>query len=189
MADLLLDRARSRVGDTLRGKWCLDELIGVGGSAAVYAATHRNGSRAALKMMHTELSADPLLRQRFLHEGYVANSVGHDGAVKIIDDDVAPRGRSQADASGQPAIAGRHVRGLAAAWSVRKRHAGQGGEDVAAGERAQPSFTRPDCLASSDGGDPAPGVSPAVRHRYGDGQKALEDGLSLSVALAVASVR
>jgi serine/threonine-protein kinase len=60
--------------------------------AAVYAATHRNGSRAAVKLLHAELSINPQVRTRFLREGYVANTVGHDGAVKVIDDDVAEDG-------------------------------------------------------------------------------------------------
>src|SRR4051794_22410680 len=33
---------RARVGQTLRGKWHLDGLLGSGGMASVYAATHRN---------------------------------------------------------------------------------------------------------------------------------------------------
>jgi hypothetical protein len=43
------DAAYTRVGSTLRGKWRLDAMLGVGGVAAVYAATHRNGQRAALR--------------------------------------------------------------------------------------------------------------------------------------------
>ncbi|HEV3189304.1 MAG TPA: protein kinase [Polyangiaceae bacterium] len=90
--DPLVLRARGRVGSTLRGKWRLDALLGIGGMAAVYAATHRNGSRAAVKLLHTEWSVNPQTRSRFLREGYVANAVGHDGAVKVIDDDVAEDG-------------------------------------------------------------------------------------------------
>src|SRR5262245_10049064 len=81
--------ARARVGRTIQKKWRLDALLGAGGMAAVYAATHRNGSRAALKIMHRELSADATLRERFLREGYVANKVDHRGRVAILDDDVS----------------------------------------------------------------------------------------------------
>ena len=80
--------ARARVGQTLQKKWRLEALLGTGGMAAVYAATHRNGSRAALKIMHRELSSDPTIRERFLREGYVANQVDHPGRVAILDDDV-----------------------------------------------------------------------------------------------------
>lgn len=90
--DSLTLRARGRVGSTLRGKWRLDQLLGVGGMAAVYAATHRNTSRVAVKLLHLEVSANPEIRSRFLREGYAANSVGHPGAVQVIDDDVAEDG-------------------------------------------------------------------------------------------------
>ncbi len=82
------DAAASRVGSTLRGKWRLDALLGVGGVAAVYAATHRNGQRAALKVMHPELARDRGIVERFLREAYVANKVGHPACVRVMDDDV-----------------------------------------------------------------------------------------------------
>ena len=81
-------RARARVGLTIKNKWRLDALLGVGGMASVYAATHRNGSRAALKILHTEFARDPGIRERFLREGYVANRIAHPGRVAIQDDDV-----------------------------------------------------------------------------------------------------
>ncbi len=87
-----LVRAESRVGIVLRDKWHLDVLLGFGGMAAVYAATHRNGSRAAVKVLHPEFSADEVLRQRFLWEGYAANSVGHPGVVRVLDDDASEDG-------------------------------------------------------------------------------------------------
>src|SRR5438876_5532442 len=60
--------------------------------ATVYAATHRNGNRVALKMLHAEMSRDPALCKRFLREARVANAVNHPGAVRILDDDVAEDG-------------------------------------------------------------------------------------------------
>jgi serine/threonine-protein kinase len=90
--DPLLAGAQARIGTTLRDKWRLDVLLGIGGAAAVYAATHRNGSRAAVKILHSEMSTSDFVRDRFLWEGYVANLVGHEGAVRVIDDDVADDG-------------------------------------------------------------------------------------------------
>src|SRR5687768_6975555 len=86
--DELLAGARARVGRVLKDKWHLDKLLGLGGMAAVYEATHRNRSRVAVKMLHPSLSLDREVRQRFLREGYVANSVEHDGVVRVLDDDV-----------------------------------------------------------------------------------------------------
>ena len=85
-------RAEARIGSVIKDKWTLDRLIGVGGMAAVYAATHRNKKRAAVKMLHAELSLDPVMRERFLREGYAANSVGQRGVVTVDDDDVAEDG-------------------------------------------------------------------------------------------------
>jgi serine/threonine protein kinase len=86
------ERARARIGTVLKRKWHLDTLLGVGGMAAVYAATHHNNKRAAIKMLHPELSEDAAIRKRFLREGYVANSVGQRGAVAVDYDDVSDDG-------------------------------------------------------------------------------------------------
>jgi serine/threonine protein kinase len=86
------EMARARLGTNLRGKWTLDRLLGVGGMAAVYAATHRNGARVAVKMLHPTLATSSRIRERFVREGYVANKVEHPGVVRIIDDDVADDG-------------------------------------------------------------------------------------------------
>jgi serine/threonine-protein kinase len=84
--------AAARVGTTLRGKWILEELIGVGGMAAVYRARHRNGSRVALKILHATLGQSEEIRRRFVHEGYVANKIDHPAVVRVHDDDTDENG-------------------------------------------------------------------------------------------------
>jgi serine/threonine protein kinase len=76
----------------LDDKWTLERLLGVGGMAAVYAARHRNGARAAVKVLHPHLSHHKEVRERFQREGYAANQVEHPGAVKVLDDDVVGDG-------------------------------------------------------------------------------------------------
>jgi serine/threonine-protein kinase len=88
----LWQRAQARVGTTLRGKYRIDRVLGVGGMAVVYAATHRNAKRFAVKMLHPELSMSADVRMRFMREGYAANSVEHSGTVAVLDDDVADDG-------------------------------------------------------------------------------------------------
>ena len=89
MADSVVEElARKRLGRTIKGKWRLDRLIGVGGMAAVYAATHRNGARVAIKMLHPTISASQQIRARFVREGYLANKVDHPGVVRVLDDDI-----------------------------------------------------------------------------------------------------
>jgi serine/threonine-protein kinase len=82
------NRAQERVSRVLKNKWRLDRVLGAGGMACVYEATHRNGMRAAVKVLHPELSSNQEIRTRFLREGYLANSVGHPGVVRVFDDDV-----------------------------------------------------------------------------------------------------
>ncbi len=81
-------KGRARLGKTIKGKYRLDSMLGVGGMATVFAATHRNGSRIALKILHAEFARDVGIRDRFLREGYVANRVDHPGRVAILDDDI-----------------------------------------------------------------------------------------------------
>lgn len=88
MESVVEELARKRLGRTIKGKWRLDRLIGVGGMAAVYAATHRNGARVAIKMLHPTISASQQIRARFIREGYLANKVDHPGVVRVLDDDV-----------------------------------------------------------------------------------------------------
>ena len=88
----VLGRASRRLGVVLKGKYTLDRVLGVGGMAAVYVATHRNRKRFAVKMLHPELSVHPDIRGRFLREGYAANTVEHPGAVAVLDDDTAEDG-------------------------------------------------------------------------------------------------
>jgi len=56
--------------------------------AHVFAATHRNGNRVAIKVLRHELAEHPEVCARFLREGYLANAVDHPDAVRVLDDDV-----------------------------------------------------------------------------------------------------
>jgi serine/threonine-protein kinase len=84
--------ARELTGILIKDKWRIDTLLGEGGVAAVYSATHRNGKRVAVKVLHPHLASIAEVRERFLREGYVANRVEHPGAVGVLDDDVTEDG-------------------------------------------------------------------------------------------------
>ena len=86
------DQAERRIGSVIGGKWRVDALLGAGSMAAVYAVTHRNGARAALKILHPTLCADQQVCERFLGEGYLTNSVKHQGIVRVLDDGVTDDG-------------------------------------------------------------------------------------------------
>jgi eukaryotic-like serine/threonine-protein kinase len=85
-------QAERRVGTVIGGKWRVDSMLGSGSMAAVYAVTHRNGARAALKILHPTLCTDPAVCERFLGEGYLTNSVKHPGIVRVLDDGVTDDG-------------------------------------------------------------------------------------------------
>jgi serine/threonine protein kinase len=84
--------ARARIGRTLGGKWQLDALLGMGGMAAVYSATSSDGERVAIKVLHTDMSRRPDIRQRFAQEGMAATRVGHAGVVKVLGSGEDPDG-------------------------------------------------------------------------------------------------
>lgn len=83
----MLERASARVGESLRDKYALLRLIGVGGTAAVYEGRHRDRIAVAVKVLHREIAEIPEARRRFLREGYIANRVQHAGVVRVLDDD------------------------------------------------------------------------------------------------------
>jgi serine/threonine protein kinase len=82
--------AARRVGTDLNSKWHIDRVLGVGGMGAVFAVTHRNnGTRAAIKVLHSEYARAEDVRERFLREGRIANRVDHPARVAVVDDGVS----------------------------------------------------------------------------------------------------
>ena len=98
MSDDAEARAHELLGTVLNDKWTLEGVLGVGGMAAVYSARHRNGARAAVKVLDPQLASVEEVRVRFLREGYAANRVEHPGAVKVLDDDVVTSGPAEGSA-------------------------------------------------------------------------------------------
>ena len=88
----LVMQAERRLGATLAGKYHLQQLLGLGGMAAVYKATSPEGPCVAVKVLHRLLCVEPAIRSRFRREAYVANRVNHEGVVRVIDDGVDEEG-------------------------------------------------------------------------------------------------
>jgi serine/threonine protein kinase len=84
--------AKGRVGQPLGDRFFIDALLGVGGSAAVYAATRKDGKRVAIKMLHLELSRLEASKTRFSDELHASNRVEHPGAVPISEEGIAEDG-------------------------------------------------------------------------------------------------
>lgn len=90
--DVAFAAARDRLGQTLCGKYLLEEVVGVGGTAVVYRASHRNGHKVAVKMLHEYLCKSREVSRRFMREGYLANILDHPGTVRVLDDDTTDDG-------------------------------------------------------------------------------------------------
>jgi serine/threonine protein kinase len=88
-----LERCQRRVGTTIRGKWHVDRLLGIGGMAAVYAATHKMGRQDAIKILHPHVAVSKELRARFEQEAMAISKLGHPGTVRVLDIDTTDDGR------------------------------------------------------------------------------------------------
>jgi serine/threonine protein kinase len=84
--------ARGREGKVLRGKWRLVKLLGCGGTGAVYEGAHRNGFRAAIKILHTHLADNPESRTRFSREARTTNRLRHPAVLRFYDEDTDDNG-------------------------------------------------------------------------------------------------
>src|SRR5262249_1939303 len=84
--------AEERVGRVIDGRWRLERVIGVGGFAAVYAATHASiGGRMAVKILHRDVALAKRQKERLILEAKAANAVG-EGAVQVVDTGTAEGG-------------------------------------------------------------------------------------------------
>src|SRR5262245_33980184 len=82
--------ARSEADSALIGRriggYSIRRRLGAGGMGVVYEATHEQlGKRAAVKVLHAQLSADPKSLQRFFNEAKAISTVQHPGLVQIFD--------------------------------------------------------------------------------------------------------
>jgi putative nucleotidyltransferase with HDIG domain len=68
------------------GNYRVQELIGGGATGWVYAAEHvQSARRVALKLLRSELSANPSMIARFIKEAQVIEKVGHPNIVQVYE--------------------------------------------------------------------------------------------------------
>ena len=78
----------------LFGNYRAISLLGKGGMGSVYLAEHPEiGRKVAVKVLHTELSADAQLLGRFLNEARAANAIRHPNIIEILDSGMLPHGQ------------------------------------------------------------------------------------------------
>ncbi|MBW6472124.1 MAG: BMP family ABC transporter substrate-binding protein [Anaerolineaceae bacterium] len=74
------------IGQTLNGRYKIEELLGQGGMSAVYKAIDPNLRRVvAIKIVHPHLSSDPSFLRRFEEEAAAIASLRHPNIVQVFD--------------------------------------------------------------------------------------------------------
>ena len=75
-----------RIGTTLAGRYLIEEVVGEGGMATVYRATHKLIDRScAVKIMNPQLARDKVVRERFRREAKAAQKLAHPNIIEIFD--------------------------------------------------------------------------------------------------------
>jgi serine/threonine-protein kinase len=74
------------LGETLAGKYRVDERLSVGGMGAVYRGTHiLMGKTVAIKVLRPSLAADEKIVARFSREARAASRISHPHALSVTD--------------------------------------------------------------------------------------------------------
>ncbi len=81
------------IGTTIAGRYLIEEQIGEGGMATVYAARHRLVDRpCAVKVMNLSLAKNEVIRERFRREAKAAQKLAHPNIIEIFDQGETPEG-------------------------------------------------------------------------------------------------
>lgn len=78
--------AQKRIGETLAGRYRVEELIGTGGMGSVYVAVQEPlGRKVALKCIRSVLTDDELAVKRFIQEARAISQLQHPNIVTLHD--------------------------------------------------------------------------------------------------------
>ncbi|HEX8790999.1 MAG TPA: protein kinase [Polyangiaceae bacterium] len=81
------------IGTTIAGRYVIERVIGEGGMATVYGATHKLVDRpCAVKVMNAQMATDATVRERFRREAKSAQSLAHPNVIEIFDQGETPEG-------------------------------------------------------------------------------------------------
>jgi serine/threonine-protein kinase len=74
------------IGDWLADRYLLVERLGTGAMGEVYVAEHATiGVKVAVKLLKPHMLADPVFRERFLHEAQAIAAVSHPNVARFLD--------------------------------------------------------------------------------------------------------
>ena len=81
------------IGVTIAGRYQIEEVLGQGGMATVYAARHRLVDRpCAVKVMSPQFTRNEVIRERFRREAKAAQKLAHPNIIEIFDQGETPDG-------------------------------------------------------------------------------------------------
>ena len=81
------------IGVTIAGRYQIEEVLGQGGMATVYAARHRLVDRpCAVKVMSSQYTRNEVIRERFRREAKAAQKLAHPNIIEIFDQGETPDG-------------------------------------------------------------------------------------------------
>jgi serine/threonine-protein kinase len=81
------------IGMTIAGRYQIEEVLGQGGMATVYAARHRLVDRpCAVKVMNPQFARNDVIRERFRREAKAAQKLAHPNIIEIFDQGETPDG-------------------------------------------------------------------------------------------------
>ncbi|HEX3854172.1 MAG TPA: protein kinase [Polyangiaceae bacterium] len=81
------------IGTTIAGRYQIEEVLGQGGMATVYAARHRLVDRpCAVKVMSAQYTRNEVIRERFRREAKAAQKLAHPNIIEIFDQGETPDG-------------------------------------------------------------------------------------------------
>ena len=81
------------IGVTIAGRYQIEEVLGQGGMATVYAARHRLVDRpCAVKVMNAQYTRNEVIRERFRREAKAAQKLAHPNIIEIFDQGETPDG-------------------------------------------------------------------------------------------------
>ncbi len=82
-----------RIGTTIAGRYLVENVIGEGGMATVYAAHHKLVDRpCAIKIMNPNFAKNEVIRERFRREAKAAQKLAHPNIIEIFDQGESPDG-------------------------------------------------------------------------------------------------
>jgi len=91
--DVVLEVPRFEPGAVVAGKYVVTQLLGVGGTGAVYEATHEAvGHRIAIKVVHQELAMHEDIIERFRREAQMCGTIRDRHVGQIYDVGQLPDG-------------------------------------------------------------------------------------------------